>query len=75
MAAGGGGGERGIQSPAGRSIKVLIRTQGDRFKVLQDDEGRSDGKPELLVLPSSRLIAEKDLTWMCWGKHGGYVIR
>lgn len=49
----------------GGSIKVLIRTQGERFKVLQDDEGRSDGKPEPIVFPSSRLIAEKDLTWMC----------
>lgn len=38
------GGKRGIQIPAGRSIKVLIRTQGERFKVLQDDEGRSNGE-------------------------------
>ncbi|KAI9543951.1 hypothetical protein NQZ68_005000 [Dissostichus eleginoides] len=57
-----GGWEPGIQIPEGRSINVLIRTQGERFKVLQDDEGRSDGKPELIVFPSSRLIAEKDLT-------------
>lgn len=44
---------------------VLIRTQGERFKVLQDDEGCSNEKPELIVFPSSRLIAARDLTWMC----------
>ncbi|KAI4802072.1 hypothetical protein KUCAC02_019931, partial [Chaenocephalus aceratus] len=60
-----GGGEPGIQIPEGGSINVLIRTQGERFKVLQDDEGRSDGKPELIVFSSSRLIAEKDLTRTC----------
>lgn len=49
----------------GGSIKVLIRTQGERFKVLQDDEGRSNGKPELIAFPSSRLIAERDLRRMC----------
>lgn len=43
----------------GGSIKVLMRTQGERFKVLQDDEGRSDEKPEPIVFPSSRVIAEK----------------
>lgn len=64
-----GGWERGHpRPPVGGSIKVLIRTQGERFKVVQDDEGRSDGKPELIVFPSSRLIAEKDLTWMCRGE-------
>lgn len=53
------------QPPMGGSIRVLIRTQGERFKVLQDDEGRSNEKPELIVFPSSRLIAARDLTWMC----------
>lgn len=57
----------------GGSIKVLIRTQGERVKVLQDDEGPSTrrGEPELIVFPSSRLIAEKDLTWMCGENTGG----
>lgn len=43
----------------GGSIRVLIRTQGERFKVLRDDEGHSNEKPELIVFPSSRLIAAK----------------
>lgn len=60
-----GGWEWGIQLPMGGSINVLIRTHGGRLKVLQDDEGGSDGKLELIVFPSSRLIAERDLTWMC----------
>lgn len=51
--------------PRGGSIKVLIRTQGERFKVLQDEEGGSDGKPERIIFPSSRLIAVKDLTQTC----------
>lgn len=54
-----------MKIPMGGSIKVLIRTQGERFKVLQDDKGRSNGKPELISFRSSRLIAERDLTWMC----------
>lgn len=49
----------------GCGINVLIRTRGGRFKVLRDDEGRSTGKPELIVFPSSRLIAERDPPWMC----------
>lgn len=51
--------------PMGGSINVLIRAQGGRIKVLWDDKGRSDEKPEMIVFPGSRLIAERDLTWMC----------
>lgn len=66
-----GGWERGIQIPVGGSIKVLIRTQGERFKVLQDDEGHSNGKPELIAFPSSRLIAEKGYDMDVWGNTDG----
>lgn len=57
-----GGWEEDLQSPMGGSIKVLIRTQGERFKAPKDDEGCSRGKPELVAFPSSGLIAERDLT-------------
>lgn len=55
--------EEDFEIPTGGSIKVLIRTQGERFKVLKDDEGCSTGKPEPIAFPSSGLIAERDLTW------------
>lgn len=49
-------------APGGRSINVLIRTPGERSKVLRDDEGRCRGKSEPIDFPSSRLITEKDQT-------------
>lgn len=55
---------RAFRSPEGGSIKVLIRTQGERLKVVRD-EGCSNRKLELIVFPSSRLIAVRDLTWVC----------